>query len=322
MIYYTNVSFDKPHMVFVGRWSPFHQGHVAIIEKKRRDNPGKPILMLVRERKREKYSACFRAEIVKLWMKKNKIKGTIMIIPDIEGIYWGRKVGYKTQMVPVDGEIKKISGTAIRNSIVNGEKFWQRQIAHQDLSHLLTPKASQIMEKGLVVWLTGCPCSGKTTLSNRLAKKIKKIYPYLKVQQLDGDVIRGTAMAKGIGFSPQARNLHIKRMAQLAKMLADQGVLVLAAFVSPYRKMRSQAKKTIGKDRFLEVYVKASLKTRIKRDKKGMYAKAEKGEISNFTGYNAPYEEANKADIVCDTERQMIKQNVDKIFKSIFKNGK
>ena len=305
-------------MVFIGRWSPFHQGHIAIIEKKRKHNPGKPVLILVRDRKKEKYSVCFRAEIVKLWMKKNKIKGTIMIIPDIEGVYWGRKVGYKTEMLKVNEKVKKISGTKIRNGIKNGEKFWKRQIASQDFSYLLTEKTSQIAERGLVVWLTGCPCSGKTTISDHLVRKIKKVYPHLKVQQLDGDVIRGTAIAQGIGFSPEDRVLHIRRMGQLAKMLADSGSLVICSFVSPDKKIRNQIKKKIGKKRFIEVYVMADQKTRIKRDKNGLYSKAIKGEISNLTGYNAPYEESDKADLVCDTDKEDEKESAKKLFDYIF----
>jgi len=321
MIYFTNTKLDKLHMAFIGRWAPMHKGHEAIINTKRKENPDLPVLIMVRDRKGEKYSTSFRAEILKLWMKDKKIKGTIMIVPDIEGIYWGRKVGYKTQMVDVDKEIKKISGTEIRNGIKNGFKKWKDEVADKNSSHLLTPTTSKIAETGLVVWLTGCPCSGKTTIANGLVEKIKKLYPYLKIKRLDGDVIRGTPIAYGIGFSPEDRALHIRRMAQIAKMMADLGTLVVCSFVSPSRKIRKEAEKTIGKNRFIEVYVKASKKTRIERDKKGLYKKAMRGEIDNLTGYNAKYEEP-KNSLVCDTDKERERVSINKIFKSIFRNEK
>jgi len=318
MIYYTNVKISQPHMAFIGRWAPLHKGHVAIVEKKRKEKPNLPILILVRSTDFDKYSPLFRAELVKLWMQEESVDGTIMIAPDIEGVYWGRKVGYKTEVVDVDKKIKKVSATKIRNGILNNSQGWKEKIASQKFSHILTEKTAQIAEKGLVVWLTGCPCSGKTTISNGLAKKIKYHYPLLKIQQLDGDVIRNTPIAQGVGFSPEDRALHIKRMGQLAKILADHGVLVIGAFVSPDKKIRNYIKRAIGKQRFVEVYIKASQKARIKRDGKGLYAKAIAGKIPNLTGYNAPYDEPLNPDLVCDTDKESAEKNVEKLFNCIF----
>jgi len=318
MIYYTNVKTDQPHMAFIGRWSPLHKGHISIMEKKRKENPEKPILILVRDTDFDGYSAPFRAELVKIWIKERGIKGTIMIIPDIEGVYWGRDVGYNTEMVEVNERIKNISATEIRNGIKNGNKLWKKNIACEGFSHLLTDQTSKIAESGLVIWLTGCPCSGKTTISIELVKKIRGSYPHIRVQQLDGDVIRNTPMAQGVGFSHEDRALHIKRMAQLAKMFANQGILVICAFVSPNKKIRNQARKIIGKKRFIKVYIKASQKTRIKRDGKGLYAKAIAGKISNLTGYNASYEEPDSPDLICNTDRETIKESVEKLFNYLF----
>ena len=251
-------------------------------------------------------------------MEEEKIKGTIMIVPDVEGIYWGRGVGYNLEMVKIDKEIKKISATKIRKGIANEKKLWKKMIAKKDISYLLTDRTSRIAQSGLVIWLTGCPCSGKTVISQNLRDKIKYCYSHLKIQILDGDVIRNTPIAQGIGFSPEDRALHIKRMAQVAKMLADQGVLTICAFVSPQSRVRNQAKRTIGKGRFVEVYVKASQKTRIKRDKKGLYKKAQAGKIPNLTGYNAPYDKPCNPDIICDTEKETIRESVNKLFNHIF----
>jgi adenylylsulfate kinase len=318
MIYYSNSKIHEPHMAFVGRWSPLHKGHISIIKKKLKDNPDLPILILVRDTDFDDYSAFFRAEVVKLWMREENIKGTIMIIPNVEGIYWGRGVGYNVGCVKVPQKVKAISGTKIRHGISNGFQNWEKLIAAEGTASLLTPKTAKIAQFGLVVWLTGCPCSGKTTLSQGLKKKIQGAYPHLKIQVLDGDVIRNTPLAQAVGFSPKDRALHIRRMAHFSKMFADHGVLVIAAFVSPDQKIREDAKKIVGKNRFMEVYVKASQQVRIDRDTKGMYAKAIKGEITNLTGYNAPYEEPKSPDLVCDTDQESVSESVAKLFQRIF----
>lgn len=318
MIFYANVNPNIPHMLFVGRWTPFHNGHISIIEKKRKENPDIPIMIQIRSTNYDQYSPIVRAEVIKKWMKKNKIKGTIMIIPDIEGIYWGRGVGYKLEEVKVKDTVKKISATKIRDNMKKRNKKWTKYVADKEIANLLSPKISNIIDKGKVIWLTGCPCSGKTTIANALLKKIKKMFPQLKIERLDGDVMRNTPMAENVGFSKKDRAKHIRRMGYLAKMFADHGILVIAAFVSPNKKIREDVKKIIGKKRFVEIYIKASQKERIKRDVKGMYKKAIRGEIKNFTGYNAPYEEPEKPSIICDTDKEKVNQNVEKIINKVF----
>ena len=253
MIYYSNSPLETPHMTFIGRWSPFHNGHKAIITKKITENPLLPVLILVRHTLTDQYTASARAMYIKQWMTDQHIKGTIMIIPNVEGVYWGRGVGYKTEPVSVDEAITSISGTDIRRRMQDKKSSWHNLVAVPESAYLLTPAVSSIVEQGLVVWLTGCPSSGKTTIARAFIHHVAATYPHLKTQLLDGDDMRATPVAAGVGFSKKDRADHILRMAYIAKMFADHGILVVCAFVSPDRRIRMKAKKIIGKNRYIEV---------------------------------------------------------------------
>ncbi len=313
MIYYTNSDLTKPHMTFIGRWSPLHAGHIAIMEKKRTQHPNLPVLIMVRNTPSDAYSPIQRAAYVKAWMIEKKIRGTIMIIPNVEGVYWGRDVGYHVGAVAMDKKSLAISGTHIRRAIHEGSTRWERLVATESAAYMLTPKTSSIMERGHVVWLTGCPSSGKTTIASLLRKKLTGRYPHMKIQVLDGDDMRASPMAQHVGFTPAQRADHILRMAYLAKLFADQGIFVICAFVSPNRKIRHQAKYIVGLSRFTEVYVKATRLTRISRDTKGYYKKARQGKLSNLTGYNAPYEASTNPGVTCNTDKETPGKSADKI---------
>jgi adenylyl-sulfate kinase len=318
MIYFTNTNLRKPHMTFIGRWSPLHKGHLALLQKKIKEHPSVPILVMVRDTNTDSYPATIRAEYIKIWMQKSGVHGTIMIIPNVEGVYWGRKVGYNVGVIDVDEKTKKISGSAIRRKIVSKKSLWKNDVAHAPAAALLSPQISKILDQGKVIWLTGCPSSGKTTLAHSLQTRLAGQYPYLKTQILDGDDMRASPLSRGTGFSPEDRAEHIRKMAHLAAMFANHGICVICAFVSPERKIRAEIKKRIGAKRFTEVYVKASLKTRLKRDKKGMYKKAISGQIKNFTGYSAPYEPPHASAVICDTDKQSINESVGLIISRVF----
>ena len=306
MIYFTNVSPQEQHMVFIGRWSPFHRGHMAIMQSKRTEHPSLPLLIMVRDRKNEPYPATVRAEYIKRWMEENGIRGTIMIIPDIEGVYWGRDVGYNVGQIDVDEAVKQISGTKIRRGIAGSSGTWVTQVASVESASMLSPKVAAIQTRGQVIWLTGCPSSGKTTIGAAVESEIHRVYPYMRTRMLDGDDMRTSPLADHVGFSRKDRAGHIRRMAYLAKMFADCGVVVVCSFVSPDRAVRDEAKALIGANRFLEVYVKAKKQTRLLRDTKGLYKKALAGKIRNLTGYNAIYERPIHPDVICDTDVQSV----------------
>ena len=170
--------------------------------------------------------------------------------------------------------------------------------------------------KAPVIWLTGIPGSGKTTLSLELQKYYKQ--KDLPVEILDGDEIRKT-LSKDLGFSPEDRKEHNRRIIFLAQILAKNGITTIVPLISPYRETREFARKEIPN--FVEVWVKASLDECIKRDPKGLYKKALAGEIKNLTGLQAPYEEPKNPEILLDTEKHNIEESLKLIISSLKKLG-
>ena len=165
--------------------------------------------------------------------------------------------------------------------------------------------ATKCLDKGFVLWFTGLPASGKTTIANSIAEKLRDFG--FRVEVLDGDWIRKT-INTDVGFSREDRRKHLLRVAWIARLLARNGIIVLCSFVSPYRDVRYEIRKIIEEENipFIEIYVKCSIEECIKRDPKGLYKKALKGEIKNFTGIDDPYEEPEKPDLILDTERLTI----------------
>jgi len=171
-----------------------------------------------------------------------------------------------------------------------------------------------INQKGLVIWFTGISGSGKSTIAVELEKELTKIGKL--VYRLDGDNIR-QGLCSDLGFSEEDRNENIRRITEVSKLFQDAGIITLVSFISPLKSMRKLAKDKIGDDTFVEVYVKASIETCIKRDPKGMYKKAIAGQIKDFTGISATYESPEKPDIVIDTENLTIVESVNIILNSI-----
>lgn len=164
------------------------------------------------------------------------------------------------------------------------------------------------MTKGVTVWFTGLPCSGKTTVADRVAETLKK--RGLKVERLDGDTVR-KGLTSDLGFSKKDRDENIKRVTFVAKLLTRNDVIVLATFVSPYRERRRLTRDEIGS--FMEVYVRCSLEECMKRDVKGMYRKAMAGEIKDFTGVDDPYEEPESPELILDTDRETVEESAEKV---------
>ncbi len=170
-------------------------------------------------------------------------------------------------------------------------------------------------QKAVVVWLTGLPCSGKTTLAREIEAYLDK--KNLPVQVLDGDVVRET-ICKDLGFSKEDRNKNIERISYIAQMLSNNGINVISAFVSPYEEMRGFARKICNN--FIEVYVKCDVGECRARDVKGMYKKAQKGEIKDFTGVQDPFEIPKNPEIIVDTKENSIDDSVQKILNFLKEN--
>src|SRR5574337_1110745 len=167
---------------------------------------------------------------------------------------------------------------------------------------------AEILNKGFVVWFTGLPSSGKSTLARLLAQELP--LRDLPVEVLDGDEVR-QRLTRGLGFSKEDRDENIHRIAFVAKLLSRNNVCAITAAISPYRSARDEARGEI--DRFVEVYVKCPLETCIARDVKGLYRRALAGEISNFTGISDPYEEPLNPEVVVETDQESTEASLGRI---------
>jgi adenylylsulfate kinase len=161
---------------------------------------------------------------------------------------------------------------------------------------------------GFTLWLTGLSGAGKSTIATAVALALAR--HGIRVEVLDGDEVRRN-LSKGLGFSREDRDTNIRRIAYVAKLLTRNGVAVITAAISPYRAVREEARREIGN--FVEVHVRASLETCIRRDAKGLYRKALAGEIPQFTGVSDPYEEPLAPDLVVDTERQTVAESAARV---------
>ncbi len=165
----------------------------------------------------------------------------------------------------------------------------------------------------LLIWFTGLSGSGKSTIANALEKALfaKGVHSY----SLDGDNVR-QGINSNLSFSPEDRSENIRRIGEIANLMIDAGLVVLASFVSPYREDRERVKSIVGFDNFVEIFVNTPVEECERRDVKGLYEKARKGEIKNFTGVNAPYEFPLNPDIEVVTT----KATVDEIVATILEN--
>jgi len=164
--------------------------------------------------------------------------------------------------------------------------------------------------KSGVLWFTGLPASGKSTIAHHLEKELfdRGIRAYV----LDGDNVRH-GINVNLGFSRDDRRENLRRIAEICKLFVDAGIVVLAAFISPYKEDRAFVKNIVGDGHFFEIYVACSVDTCEKRDPKGHYKKAKAGILTDFTGISAPYEKPESPDVVIDTEELDVQTSVGRI---------
>lgn len=175
-----------------------------------------------------------------------------------------------------------------------------------------------LKQKGVILWFTGLSGSGKSTVANEVAYKLHEKGKLAYI--LDGDNIRH-GLNKNLGFSPEARKENIRRISEVANLFADAGIITITAFISPYAKDRDFCRELAGDGRFLEIFAKASLETCEKRDPKGMYKKARAGEIKDFTGIDAPYEEPENPEMIVDTDKETVGESAEKVLKKLEELG-
>lgn len=187
-------------------------------------------------------------------------------------------------------------------------------------SHKVSRKEREdlLNQKGCVLWFTGLSGSGKSTVANEVAYKLHTMGKLAYV--LDGDNIRH-GLNKDLGFSPEDRDENIRRISEVANLFADAGVIAITAFISPYRRLRNFCRELVGENRFMEIYTKAPVEICEERDPKGLYKKARRGEIKEFTGVDAPYEEPENPELIVETDKETIEESVNKVIQKMEELG-
>jgi len=173
-------------------------------------------------------------------------------------------------------------------------------------------------QKGATIWLTGLSGSGKSTIAVELERALieNKHQAYI----LDGDNIRH-GLNKNLGFSPEDRTENIRRIGEVAKLFTDANIITIAAFVSPYREDRENVRKLLDNGEFIEIYVKCSLEVCETRDTKGLYKKARAGEVKDFTGISAPYEEPLKPEVTIESSKLSVEESTRSILNYLEAKG-
>ena len=185
--------------------------------------------------------------------------------------------------------------------------------------HYQIAKAERVVQNGhkpAVVWFTGLSGSGKSTLANVVEQQLfaKGIHTYV----LDGDNIR-YGLNNNVDFTPEGRKENIRRIGEVAKLFADAGLVVITAFISPFRSDRDTVRKILAKDEFVEVFVDCPIEVCESRDVKGLYKKARSGEISNFTGISSPFENPENPELTIPTHQLSIEESAHKVVTYILK---
>lgn len=196
----------------------------------------------------------------------------------------------------------------------------------QDIEHIypvfdkMLPREAKeelLDQRGTVIWMYGLSGSGKSTLANLLERSLHEAGRMVKV--LDGDNVR-SGLNNNLGFSDEDRLENIRRVAEVAKLFAETGIITITSFITPREEFRELARAIIGENDFLEVYVKASYETCSDRDPKGLYAKVKAGEVEQFTGKDSAFEESEEPDLVIDTESGSEEESLARLLEVVEKH--
>ena len=241
------------------------------------------------------------------------------VVPFRELIYLPSEGRYEeSSRVPSDAQIASLSGTQVREDYLNTGRKLPDWFTRPEVAEILAETYPPRHRQGVCIWFTGLSGAGKSTTAEVLT--VLLLEHGRQVTVLDGDVVR-TNLSKGLGFGKEDRDTNIRRIGYVAAEIVRHGGVVLSAAVSPYRATRNDVRNMVGKDRFIEVFVDTPLEVCEQRDIKGMYAKARRGEIKDFTGIDDPYEPPLHAEITLDTVSRTPEENARLILNYLVKQG-
>jgi sulfate adenylyltransferase len=224
----------------------------------------------------------------------------------------------ESSKLPQDARTASISGTQVREVYLNKGQLLPAWFTRPEVAEILAETYPARHRQGVCLWFTGLSGAGKSTTADVLTVLLMEHGRRATV--LDGDVVR-THLSKGLGFSKEDRDINIRRIGYVAAELVRHGGLVVCAAVSPYRATRNDVRNMVGSEQFVEVFVDTPLEVCEQRDIKGMYAKARRGEIKDFTGIDDPYEAPLHAEIVIDTTTHSPAGNARLILDYLIRQG-
>lgn len=243
----------------------------------------------------------------------------VKVIPFRELVYLPEEDRYEeVSRIPTHAPIASISGTQVREDFLNNGKPLPDWFTRPEVAEILAETYPPRYRQGVCVWFTGLSCSGKSTTAEVLTVVLQEYGR--QVTLLDGDVVR-THLSKGLGFSKEDRDTNIRRIGYVAAEIVRHGGVVICAAVSPYRATRNDVRNMVGEERFVEVFVNTPLEECERRDTKGFYAKARRGEIKGFTGVDDPYEPPEHPEITLDTITHTPEENSHSVLDHLVRQG-
>ena len=253
------------------------------------------------------------------WVEHHADEIEIGVIPFHELTYLPDEDRYEeVSKVPAGVRTATISGTQVRNDYLNKGRQLPGWFTRPEVARILAEAYPPRLQQGACIWFTGLSGAGKSTTADVLTALLLERGKQVTV--LDGDIVR-TMLSKGLGFSREDRDLNIRRIGFVAAEVVRHGGLVVTAAVSPYRSTRDEVRAAVGADRFVEVFVDTPLEECERRDAKGIYAQARRGEIKNFTGISDPYEPPLAPEITLSTTDATPEQNARAILAYLIRQG-
>jgi sulfate adenylyltransferase len=243
----------------------------------------------------------------------------VKVVPFRMMVYMTDEERYEeVSKVPDGTPTASISGTQVREDYLKAGRSLPEWFTRPEVAEILAEQYPPRHKQGFCIWFTGLSGSGKSTTADVLTSKLAEYGR--RITLLDGDVVR-THLSKGLGFSPEDRDINIRRIGFVASEIVQHGGVAIAAAISPYRATRNDVRNMVGQDNFVEIHVATPLEVCEERDTKGFYAKARRGEISNFTGIDAPYEEPINSELTLRTVDRTPEENAQLIIEYLLEEG-